>query len=93
MAWKIALAGIGKIARDQHVPSISASADFELAATVTRHEGVDDIENYTDIDAMLERILSAACRPPGWNIAPCSEEIRAGQPSRGGQGLATGAGP
>ena len=68
MAWKIALAGIGKIARDQHVPSISPSADFELAATVTRHEGVDDIENYTDIDAMLEARpdieVVSLCLPP-----------------------------
>ena len=31
MAMKIALAGIGKIARDQHVPSLAASNDWELA--------------------------------------------------------------
>ena len=34
---RIALVGIGKIARDAHVPTIAASADFELVAAVTGH--------------------------------------------------------
>ena len=38
---KIALVGIGKIARDQHIPAIAADPRFELAATVSRSGGVD----------------------------------------------------
>ena len=34
---KIALAGIGKIATDQHVPAIAGSEDWELAATIVIH--------------------------------------------------------
>ncbi len=34
---KVALVGIGKIARDQHVPALEASPDWELAATVHGH--------------------------------------------------------
>jgi len=83
MTWKIALAGIGKIARDQHVPSIAASADFELAATVTRHEGVDDIENYTDIDAMLEARpdieVVSLCLPPVPRFEYAAAAIKAGR--------------
>ena len=35
---KVALVGIGKIALDQHVPALTASPDWELAATVSRME-------------------------------------------------------
>jgi D-galactose 1-dehydrogenase len=39
MPLKLALVGIGKIAVDQHVPALRASADWELAATVSREGG------------------------------------------------------
>jgi len=51
---KICLVGIGKIAVDQHVPALRASADWELAATVSRAGTVDGVESYTDFDAMLD---------------------------------------
>ncbi|MAY62832.1 MAG: D-galactose 1-dehydrogenase [Rhizobiales bacterium] len=83
MARKIALAGIGKIARDQHVPSIAASGDWELAATITRHEGVEGIENYTDIDAMLAACpdidVISLCLPPVPRFEYAAAAIRAGR--------------
>ncbi|MEQ8307192.1 MAG: Gfo/Idh/MocA family oxidoreductase [Hoeflea sp.] len=54
MVEKIALVGIGKIARDQHLPSIAANPDWELAATVSRHASVDGVENHAGIEEMLE---------------------------------------
>ena len=51
MALKVALAGIGKIARDQHIPAITASPDWELAAAVSRHATVDGVEAYEDLSA------------------------------------------
>ncbi|MFZ7092891.1 Gfo/Idh/MocA family protein [Primorskyibacter sp. 2E233] len=65
---KIAIIGVGKIALDQHVPAISGSADWELAATCSRHGTVDGVEAFTDFDAMLEarpdiRVVSL-CMPP-----------------------------
>lgn len=64
----IALVGIGKIALDQHVPSIAASAEWDLAATVSRHGTVDGVEGFTDFDTMLAarpeiRVISL-CLPP-----------------------------
>lgn len=50
---KVALVGIGKIARDQHVPALAASPDWELAATVSRSGTIDGIPAYTDFAAML----------------------------------------
>ncbi len=83
MAWKIALAGIGKIARDQHVPSIAASGDWDLAATVTRHEGVEGIDNYTDMASMLEARpdieVVSLCLPPVPRFDYAAAAIRAGR--------------
>ncbi len=65
---EIALVGIGKIAVDQHVPAIAASADWDLAATVSRHGTVEGVAAFTDFDAMLAarpdiRVISL-CLPP-----------------------------
>ncbi|ROU04070.1 Gfo/Idh/MocA family protein [Histidinibacterium lentulum] len=53
MARRIALAGIGKIARDQHIPSIAASDDWELAATVSRSGGIEGVETHATMEALL----------------------------------------
>ena len=44
MRQKIALVGIGKIAVDQHVPALRASAEWELAATFSREGAVAGVE-------------------------------------------------
>lgn len=54
MSQAIALVGIGKIARDQHIPAIDADPHWTLAATVSRNASVEGIENYTTLDALLE---------------------------------------
>ena len=68
MARKIALVGIGKIARDQHIPAIAASPDWELAAAVSRHGAVEGVPNYSGIDEMLsahpEIGVVSLCLPP-----------------------------
>ncbi len=50
---KIALAGIGKIAIDQHIPTLAASPDWALAAAVSRNHQVDGVPNYADFADML----------------------------------------
>ncbi|MFY0634143.1 MAG: Gfo/Idh/MocA family oxidoreductase [Vannielia sp.] len=80
---EIALVGIGKIAVDQHVPSIASSPDWELAATVSRHGTVDGTPAYTDLATMLDahpeiRVVSL-CVPPVPRFALAAEAIRAGR--------------
>lgn len=58
---RIALVGIGKIARDQHVPAIAASPSFDLAATASRHAGVDGVEAFTSLAALLEARPDIGC--------------------------------
>ena len=83
MSMKIALVGIGKIARDQHVPSIAASPDWELAATVSRHGGIDGVEAFTDLDTLLERRpdieIVSLCLPPVPRFAYAAAALKAGR--------------
>ena len=80
---RIALAGIGKIARDQHVPSISRSADWQLAATVSRSGSVDGVEAWTDIDEMLaarpDISVVSLCQPPAPRFAYAVAALNAGR--------------
>ncbi|MFN7223966.1 MAG: Gfo/Idh/MocA family protein [Paracoccaceae bacterium] len=80
---KVALVGIGKIARDQHVPAIAASAQWDLAATVSRSGTVDGVEPYTDITSMLAArpdipVVSLAL-PPVPRFAYAQAAIMAGR--------------
>jgi D-galactose 1-dehydrogenase len=83
MPKKIALAGIGKIARDQHVPALMASADWELAATVSRQGSVDGVEAFDDFDAMLSArpdiTVVSLCMPPVPRFDYARAAIQAGR--------------
>jgi D-galactose 1-dehydrogenase len=50
---KIAIVGLGKIARDQHLPSLNASDAFELVAVASPHDRLDGIPGFDDIGSML----------------------------------------
>lgn len=80
---KIALVGIGKIALDQHVPSIASSPVWELAATVSRQGSVEGVEAFTDFSKLLEerpdiRVVSL-CLPPVPRFEYAAAAIRAGR--------------
>ncbi len=83
MTRKIALAGIGKIAHDQHVPSIAASPDWELAATVSRHGRVDGVEAFTDLDTFLaarpDVEVVSLCMPPVPRFDYAAAALQAGR--------------
>jgi len=83
MATNICLVGIGKIAVDQHVPSINASGDWTLAATVSRAGTVEGVQAYTDFDAMLaERTdipVISLCLPPVPRFDYAAKAIAAGR--------------
>lgn len=65
---RLGLVGIGKIARDQHVPALAANPRFELVATASRHAGLPDLPGYRDIAELLaaDHPLDAVsiCTPP-----------------------------
>lgn len=57
---KIAIVGMGKIARDQHVPSLAANADFELVAVASPHGKLDGVPNFADMDSLLQAMPEVA---------------------------------
>lgn len=61
MTRKIALVGIGKIARDQHIPSIANSDHFELAATASRNASVAELPAYSDLTSLLNAHPDIPC--------------------------------
>ncbi len=83
MAMPLMLVGIGKIAEDQHIPAIAASADWTLAATVSRKGRVAGVAAFTDIDAALaERPdvpVVSLCLPPQPRFAYAQAALRAGR--------------
>jgi len=49
----IGIVGVGKIARDQHLPAIAALDGFELVACASRNAQVEGVRNYRTIEEML----------------------------------------
>lgn len=79
---RIALAGIGKIARDQHVPTIAASDSFELAAAVTGHEPPEGVPGFHTIAQMMRVVPDveaiSICTPPRARLALVAEAFAHG---------------
>ena len=65
---RLGLVGLGKIARDQHLPAIAQTPGVELVAVASRNAGLDGAACYPDLAAMLagEPELEAVvmCQPP-----------------------------
>jgi len=53
---KIAIVGLGKIATDQHVPSLAASADFELVGVASPHGTLDGVRCFPSIETLLREV-------------------------------------
>lgn len=84
MPIRIAIVGYGKIARDQHVPSIAADPRFELAAIVSPRAQADEgVPVFAATDAMLEKMAGeldavAICTPPTVRLEVAAAAFRAG---------------
>ncbi|SOB78830.1 galactose 1-dehydrogenase [Sphingomonas guangdongensis] len=78
----LAIVGVGKIARDQHIPTIAASDAFTLAATVTRHNTLPDVPNYGSIAELVAgqpKVRAIAiCTPPRGRIALIRDAVAHG---------------
>lgn len=79
---QIGIVGLGKIARDQHLPALAASGDFTLAAIASRNATADDIPSYSEIGDMLaahpELDAVSLCTPPQGRHALARVAIDAG---------------
>ncbi len=46
----IGIAGVGKIARDQHLPAIAGNSGYKLIAGASRNARIDGVNNYQNVE-------------------------------------------
>jgi D-galactose 1-dehydrogenase len=51
--YKLAIIGIGKIVRAQHLKAIYETDNFEIVATQSGHGGLENIPNFTSLDELF----------------------------------------
>jgi D-galactose 1-dehydrogenase len=80
---RIAIVGVGKIVRDQHLPALRKNADYQLIAAASRHGTVDGIDNFKSIEAMLEAVPAveavSLCMPPQYRYEAARTALEAGK--------------
>lgn len=83
MAIKLAIVGVGKIVRDQHLPAVAANADYDLIATASRNGTVDGVAAYTSIEEMLDAVPAieavSLCMPPQYRYAAARVALERGK--------------
>ena len=80
---KLGLVGIGKIARDQHLPTLVEGSHFELAATASRNGRIDGVEAYESVQTLIAARPDIAaislCTPPAGRFEQAMAVIAAGR--------------
>jgi D-galactose 1-dehydrogenase len=78
---RVAIVGLGKIARDQHISAIAETAGIELAATVSRNASINGIRHFATLDELLDRVPDidavALCTPPQGRQAQAAAALKA----------------
>lgn len=67
MTTRLALVGLGKIARDQHLPAIAETDGLRLTSIASRHAGHPDLPSYAELPDLLaaEEVEAVTlCTPP-----------------------------
>jgi D-galactose 1-dehydrogenase len=80
---RVAIVGLGKIARDQHISAIAETAGIELAAIVSRNASINGIKHFATLDELLDRVRDidavALCTPPQGRQAQAAAALKAGK--------------
>ena len=79
----LAIVGVGKIVRDQHLPAVAGNPDFRLVAAASRNGRVEGTDNFGSIEEMLSAVPSiqavSLCMPPQYRYAAAVQAIGAGK--------------
>ena len=79
----LAIVGVGKIVRDQHLPAVAKNGDYKLIAAASRHGVVDGIDNFKSIDEMLATVPAiqavSLCMPPQYRYEAAEKALSAGK--------------
>lgn len=80
---RVVVVGIGKIARDQHLPAIASNAAFQLASVVSSgNPGMDGVPSFKNLGAALKEGPDVdaviLCTPPQVRYALAREALASG---------------
>src|SRR5258708_1757719 len=82
-AIRVAIVGLGKIARDQHIAAIAGTAGIELTAIASRNASIDGIAHFATLDELLGTARNidavALCTPPQVRHAQAAAALKAGK--------------
>lgn len=77
----LAIVGVGKIVRDQHLPAVAKNGDYRLIAAASRHGTVEGIDNFKSIDEMLAAVPAidavSLCMPPQYRYEAAEKALSA----------------
>lgn len=61
MVWDVAIVGLGKIARDQHLPALAGNRDLRVAAVASRNASLPDVPSYPALAELLAAEPNIPC--------------------------------
>jgi predicted dehydrogenase len=80
---RVGIVGVGKIARDQHIPAILGNSRFNFAAAASRHAQATGVANFSSIEEMLatgpDLDAVAICTPPQAHYAAAKLALAKGK--------------
>ena len=80
---RLAIVGLGKIARDQHIPSITQTRGIELAAIASRNASLPGVPHFPTLEALVRDAPGidavALCTPPQVRRGQAEAALRAGK--------------
>ena len=83
MPIRLAIVGLGKIARDQHLGAIEATDGIELVAVASRNATLPGVASFNDIDELLASDVEvdavSLCTPPQGRFAQARAALSAGK--------------
>jgi D-galactose 1-dehydrogenase len=83
MSIRLAIVGLGKIARDQHLGAIAATDGIELAAVASRHAELDGVHCFHEIGDLLASDIEvdavSLCTPPQGRFAQAKAALDTGK--------------
>ena len=80
---KLAIVGMGKIARDQHVPAIRNNAAFELIGVASPNNSLEGVPHFKSMESLLENNATldavSICTPPQVRFDVAATALRRGK--------------
>src|SRR5260370_39722176 len=80
-AIRIAIVGLGKIARDQHIPAIAGTEGIDLVGVASRNASIDGVAHFATLDELLAAAPDidavALCTPPQVRHAQAAAALKA----------------